>query len=221
MIDSLIKNRTKYITSLGAGFLVFLVLVSFANSFSESSYDIKVFLFCIFAIGFGVLFGKFLATHVSVCDHEHVDNTKDISFVLIVCLTSLGHTVIDGSVLYSAWFFSASAGVLTLFALAGHEIFRTIILFGILRAMNFPKWMSIFSVFGISIGGIVIGFILGGFLNLGLYEGLVHVISIFLYTIVVTDVYVFLKKHHNGISYPFLLLGVIIGLVIELVISVH
>lgn len=220
-ITSSIKNKTKYITSLGVGFLVVLIVTSFFHELSESSYEPAVVFYGLLAISLGVVVGKFLAVHVSVCDHVHLDNSKDLSFLLIVCLTSLGHTIIDGSVLHSAWLLSTSAGIFALLAIAGHEIFRTGVLFSVLRAMGFPKWLSGFSVFGISITGLLIGFILGGFLDLGSYEGFVHILSIFFYTIVVTDVFLFLKKHYEGIAYPFLFLGVIIGLIVEIVISIH
>jgi hypothetical protein len=220
-VTSLLKDKTKYITSLGVGFLVVLIITSFLGELSESSYETSTVLFGIFAIVFGVVIGKFLAVHVSVCDHVHLDNTKDFSFLLVVCLTSLGHTIVDGSVLWSTWSLSVSAGVFALLAIMGHEIFRTGVLFSVLRAMGFPKWVSGLSVFGISIAGLLIGFILGGFLNLDSYEGFVHILSIFFYTIVVTDVFIFLKKHYGGIAYSFLFLGAIIGLVVELVISVH
>jgi hypothetical protein len=221
MFPSIVKNQTKNVTSLGIGFLVVLIIISFFHELSESSYDLGTLLYGLLAIGFGILVGKFLAVHVSVCDHAHLDNSKDLSFLLVVCLTSFGHTIIDGSVLDSAWSLSTSAGIFALLAIVGHEIFRTGVLFSVLRAMGFPKWVSGLSVFGISITGLLIGFILGGFLDLGSYEGFVHIISIFFYTIVVTDVFLFLKKHYEGIAYIFLFIGAIIGLIVELVISVH
>ncbi len=221
MLTSLVKNQTKNITSLGVGFLVVLIITSFFHELSESSYELSVILYGALAIALGIAVGRFLAVHVSVCDHVHLDNSKDLSFLLVVCLTSFGHTIIDGSVLDSAWSLSTSAGIFALLAIVGHEIFRTGVLFSVLRAMGFPKWVSGLSVFGISIAGLLIGFILGGFLDLGSYEGFVHIISIFFYTIVVTDVFLFLKKHYEGIAYVFLFIGAIIGLIVEVVISIH
>lgn len=202
-------------TSVGLGFLLALSFFGFWHEISETSFSKESIIFSLLAIASGLFVGKILAKHLSVCSHEHIDSPKDAGFLFLIVLGSLVHTIFDGSILHEGFSHSIQEGFIFLFAILGHEFVRTTILYKILRTMSFPKVVAGFSVFGISVLGILGGLFLSLIFSFEEYEGLAHIISGGLFVAVATDLYYYLKFHGGKIKWNFVFLGIIIVYIIQ------
>lgn len=204
-----IKKYVSGSASLGLGFLAYLSLSQVYHFVHESGFDVVSFLIAVSVLVCGVGVGHVLSKHLSVCTHDHTDDV-DITFILLLVVGSLVHTVFDGSVIHESFSSGIGEGVGVLFAILFHEIIRTTILYRIIRVMGFGTHMAFVSVFGVSIVGTIGGFILGGMISgYHEYEGVAHLISGGMFIAVTTDLYYYIKHHFGKINILFVVLGIV------------
>ncbi|MBP7845979.1 MAG: hypothetical protein KA007_00930 [Candidatus Pacebacteria bacterium] len=209
------KFKFLNMSSLGLGFLATISVSSFWHEIEESAFSVDSILISLLFIVAGFLIGRSLAKHLSFCTHDHVDDAKDVWFLVIVVVGSLVHTFFDGSIVHEGFSVSIAEGSILLLAILGHEIIRTTVLYNVLRAMSFPKKIALLSVFGVSVLGIFLGFVFSSFISIGEYEGLGHLVSGALFVAVATDLFYYIKHHGGRIKMGFLIFGSILVFVIN------
>jgi hypothetical protein len=216
-MQNILSKNALYATSLGIGFLGVLGVFSFLHLFIERGFSGVLLLQTVTMLVLGISVGVIFARHISLCDHEHLDSPQDFGFLISVVAVSLLHTMIDGSVFHEAIDVSLVVGLITLSVILFHEVFRTGILFSILRGMRFSPVLSGFAVFGVSLAGIVLGIFLSRQIHGQgeVFEGMVHLFSGALYALVATDVYYFLKRHYGRVAPYALTIGIVLGVVVE------
>ncbi len=226
MIQYQIRNKTmikeenkakSYMTksaSLGLGFLVFLSLSQMYHFVHESNFSLESIILGLSVLIFSVGVGRILAKHLSVCTHEHTDDV-DITFILLLVIGSLIHTIFDGSVIHESFSSGVAEGVGVLAAILFHEIVRTSILYRIIRLMGFKKSLALLSVFGVSFLGVAGGYALGGFISrFHEYESIAHLISGGMFVAVTTDLYYYIRYHYGKVRIVPVMSGMVIAYIV-------
>ena len=200
--------------SIGLGFLLFLSLNQMYHFVHESDFSTGSIILGLSVLVCAVGVGRILAKHLSVCTHEHTDDV-DVTFILLLVIGSLIHTVFDGSVIHESFSNGVGEGVGVLSAIIFHEIIRTSILYRIIRVMGFKKSLALISVFGVSFLGIVGGYALGGFISqFHEYENIAHLVSGGMFIAVTTDLYYYIKHHYGKVSIAPVILGMVIAYIV-------
>lgn len=219
MEDKIINASTskKYFAvsaSIGLGFLVFLSLSQMFHYVDESGFSASSVVLGLTVLFGAVGLGRILAKHLSVCTHEHTDDV-DLTFILLLMVGSLIHTVFDGSVIHESFSSGIGEGLGVLSAILFHEVVRTSILYKVIRVMGFKKSLALISVFGVSVLGIAGGYVLGGFTSqFHEYEGVAHLVSGGMFIAVTTDLYYYIKHHYKKVSIAPVILGMVIAYIV-------
>lgn len=209
-------NKNTTILMLGLGFLVALSVGSFFHEIKESPSFSSVFL-SLFLLLLGVLFAQKFAKHFDCgCDHKH---SEDRVFIGSVLLASLVHTTFDGGILHLT---QKEEGVtvflVVLLTIFIHEVIRMTTLMSVLSDMGYKKiqrWLYVFgvSVFGFALGGLF-SFFLGEKIEQA--EMLIHLTTGFLYAIIATDVFLFIRKRYK-VNYMLVFVGLVVAMLLETV----
>lgn len=208
------KKYFAYVASIGLGFLALLSCGQLSHFVEDGGNTFSHLLIAGVVLGVGVVVGRILATHLSVCTHEHTDDV-DVTFIALLVVGSLVHTIFDGSVIHEAFVSGVSQGAGVLGAILLHEVVRTSILYQVIRVMGFKKISAFFSVFGVSLLGILGGYALGGFIaGYQQYEGIAHLISGGMFIAVTTDLYFYVKHHFGKVHLVSLVAGVLLAILL-------
>lgn len=221
----------KILTPIGVGFLAFLVFEGFLEHQSEGElFSFNTLILIVVILG-GVFFGKRLAKHIACkCDHGHnhdshgeEENEKerriDFWFLVSMSLAGIFHTTIDGAVLGSV----AGEGKIFLFILFPvllHEVIRISTLLVSIRDMGYSKFASFLSVPFSTVVGLSVGiFLENSFADiLQNNEEFLHMLSAGLYSLVITDLFLWIKNRF-GISKTAVVL-IVFGFILAMVLSV-
>lgn len=210
------KKYFLYSASVGLGFLTFLSFDQLYHFVHESGFQAGSIVLAFLVLMCGVFVGKMLAKHLSVCTHEHTDDV-DVTFIILLVIGSLVHTVFDGSVVHEAFRNGTGEGLGVVGAILLHEVVRTSILYKVIRVMGFKKSLALISVFGVSFLGIFGGYLLGDFIEqYHQYESIAHLISGGMFVAVTTDLYYYIKHHFGKVSILPVILGMITAYLIGL-----
>jgi predicted Na+-dependent transporter len=219
------------LTPVGVGFLGFLVFEGFLEHQREGilfSFDTTILVVFILA---GIFFGQRLAKHIACkCDHGHSHDSHgegesekereiDFWFLVSVSLAGIFHTTIDGAVLGSV----AGEGKIFLFILLPillHEVIRISTLLVSIRDMGYSKFASFLSVPFSTIVGLSLGiFLENSFSHILESNGeLIHMLSAGLYSLVITDIFLWIKNRF-GISKTTVFL-IVLGFLVAMALSV-
>lgn len=202
------------VVMVGLGFLAVLSGGSFFHEVKESGTVFSVLL-SVLLLFLGIFFARKFAKHFDYgCDHTH---GTDRIFIGSVLLASLIHTTFDGSILHltqkkEGWtmFFVVLATIVI------HELIRMSAIMEILGDMGYSKKQIWLYVFFVSLLGFVSGIVLAGIFGEAVEggEGFVHLATGFLYSIIATDIFLFIKKRYQ-ISYFLVSAGAIVAVVLE------
>lgn len=203
-----------FIIMFGLGFLTILSLGSFRHEIKEEG-TLFSFVFSIFLICSAIFIARKFAKHFDYgCDHTH---GTDRVFIGSILLASLIHTTFDGSILHLtqkeegwAMFFVVLATIVI------HEFIRISAIMGILGDMGYSKKQRWIYVFFVSLIGFILGIVLAGVFGEAVEggEGFVHLATGFLYSIIATDIFLFIKNRYQ-ISYFLVSLGAVFAIVLE------
>ena len=208
------KSIHAAVVMVGLGFLSILSLGSFFHEVKENQ-DLFSILISILLLVTGVFVARKFAKHFDCgCDHHH---DTDRVFIGSILLASFIHTTFDGSVLHLtqveegwAMFF------VVLLTIVIHEAIRMSAIMGILKDMSYTKKQRWLYVFFVSLFGFFSGIILSGIFGNAIEggDGFIHLATGFLYSIIATDIFLFIKKRYE-ISYLLVSLGAITAFVLE------
>lgn len=208
------EKMHKSITMLGLGFLVFLSGGSFVHEIKESPSFDMIFV-SVILVFLAVLVANKFAKHFSHgCDHTH---STDKIFIGSIILASFVHTTFDGGILHLTLREEGVAQMLALVALLFvHEFLRMSTLMNILKDMGYKSSLRWIYVFSVSVVGFFFGIVLSQVFGsiLGEWEGLIHLITGFLYAIIATDIYLFIKSRYE-VNYILVSAGFFIAMFLE------
>lgn len=210
-----IKDKIhKFITMIGLGFLIFLSAGSFVHEIEESPSFDKVFISIVLVLLAIMVANKFAKHFSHGCDHTH---STDKIFIGSIILASFVHTTFDGGILHLTLQEEGLAQMLALVSLLlVHEFLRMSTLMNVLKEMGYKSSLRWIYVFSVSVAGFFFGVFLSEMFGsvLGEWEGLIHLITGFLYAIIATDIYLFIKNRYE-IKYILVLMGFFIAMFLE------
>lgn len=220
----------KYLTPIGVGFLSFLVIEGFLEHQREGVlFSVETLILLAFVL-VGFFLGKVLAKHIACgCDHNHShdehnkdesDSEKKIDFIFLfsVALAGIFHTMIDGAVLGEV--FGSSVFWVVLLSISLHEIIRVSSLMVSIRDMGYTRVASFLAVPFSTVVGISVGLFLQSRFQESFESNaeILHFFSAGLYSLVITDLVLWLRSRFGLNKYNILLM--IIGFILAILLSV-
>lgn len=220
----------KFLTPVGVGFLSFLVIEGFwEHKEGGDLFSFETLILLIFVL-VGIFLGKRLAKHIACgCNHNHShdehnnnesDGEKKIDFIFLFSVAFAGvfHTMIDGAVLGEV--FGSPVFWVVLLSISLHELIRVSSLMVSLRDMGYTRLASFLSVPFSTIVGISIGLLLQNRFHESFESNAetLHFFSAGLYSLVITDLVLWLKSRFGLNKYNTLL--IVIGFILAILLSV-
>lgn len=171
-------------------------------------------------IAFGILFvllglmiGSTIAHHFCFHHDHEGDSLLDKSFIALLFGVNFFHPMVDGFVLGETIRLSAIIGFFILIQVVMHEFIRQTALYEIFKKAGFSyKKLLTVLVVGFSIG-LALSFVGSNFL--GSYEWIVDFVTLFAYSVVVSEYFTVLKTNKQNIDILYIGIGLMLGVVLS------
>lgn len=160
--EELLNKILLFLVAFSAGALIggaFFHLIPEAISKAETEQVLPLFLYLVFGFCFFYILENFISWH-----HHHATSHPEIPpFSYLILISDGIHNFIDGLIIAASFVVSFSVGIVTVLAVAFHEIPQEIGDFGVLVYGGFNKIKALFLNFLSALGAIfggIIGFLL-------------------------------------------------------------
>lgn len=213
-------SKTAYLLYIGVGFIFGLCLNQIHEVF-EQGVTLEKSFYVVLSVLIGVGVAQFLAKHVSCCDHVHNPTKDDKVFLGLIALASLVHTFFDGALFALTIQKGVQSLLVLLLMISIHEMIRITALYTTLKSMSYTNNIVTLVTLGASSLGIGLGVlvVLAG-ISVGegtLFYEISSYLSIGLYTLIATDIFLWLRnKFKQDLYFSWSVIGILIAYVLSL-----